>query len=242
MEQWLIGAVVGVIAVYLAFKILSFLMVFPALMLERRFIRFLSPATAEERTLVSDYMEEARPLAMARGFRFINTYKPDKGPWRNILVDLWRSDDGRVLALVGTGYMVGAEYSRTAFYSILNDGTRLSTADNFDEGDPLGVENTMIRPGLGFDELYTVHRARLEAAHAAVEDLSEGDPMAVLEEAERRHVQRLVGEGLAKYRDLTENCWSYTFRGACEVYYRANPEQIQEYKDHEKARLNHMTD
>ncbi len=242
MEQWLIGAVVGVISVYLAFKILAFLMVFPALLLEKRFIRFLSPASAEERSLISDYMEEVRPLAMAKGFRFINTYKPDKGPWRNILVDLWLSEDRRVLALVGTGYVIGAEYSRTAFYSILDNGTRMTTADNFDEGDPLGVENSLIRPGLAFDELYSLHVKRLDAATEGAEFFSEADPMAVLEEAERRHVQRLVDQGLAKYRDLTENCWSYTFRGACEVYYRANPEQIREYKDYEKTRLNHMAD
>lgn len=242
MVHWIIGVSVAVVALYLAIRVLSFLLVFPSLLWEKRFIRFLAPATADERSLISDYMEEARPLALARGFKFVNTYKPDRGPWRAVLLDLWLSEDARTAVIVGTGYMFGSEYKRTAFYSILSDGRRLVTSDNFDEGDPLQLIDNLIRPDLGFDGLYETHLGRLNKARQGVERFSGTDPMGTLEEAERRYVRRLVDAGLARFRDLTKNCWSYTFRGACDVYYKANPEQLAEFKAGEKARLDQMTE
>jgi hypothetical protein len=238
MEFWyLAAALIGAALVYVTVKLSGLGLLFGALLWEKRFIRYLAPADAEERAEVDDYIDEARPVALAEGFEFINTLKPQRGPWREMFMDLWSSDDRRIMGVVCAGRIFGVPFERTAFYSVLTNGTRLTTADGFDEGDPAGTKGTIVSPESSFRELLEVHRRRIVGGNRQPVAFGGSDPLGALEDLERSHVQHLVDGGFARYRDLTHNCWSYTLRGAWAICFRAHPAELRELRATETPTL-----
>jgi hypothetical protein len=57
------------------------------------------------------------------------------------------------------------------------------------------------------------------------------DPVSAIEDLERFYVQRLVEDGLARYRNQRRTAWSYTLRGGYEIYYLAKPKIIRAPRD-----------
>jgi len=238
MELWYATALVaGVAMVYAAAKVSGVALLFATLLCEKRYIHYLIAASADDRADVDDYIDEARPIAFAARFQFINTFKPQRGPWRDVLVDVWSAEDHKTLAAVAAGRMMGVPLERTVFYSVLEDGTRLTTSDDFDEGDPAGSKGPLVRPDATFRELLQTHRDRLDRAATPAVEFGGADPLGALEDLERLHVQELVHAGFARFRDLTHNCWSYTFRGAWEICFRTHPAEVRAGRASERAKL-----
>ncbi len=143
-------------------------------------------------------------------------------------MDLWRAADRETLALVSSERTRWRTRHCTVFVSVLESGARIATSDNFNEGDPLGLKGELIRRGLNFRDLYALHRRRVLRSGHAPETIGHSNPLSVIEDLERARVQDLTGAGLARYRDEAQISWSYTPRGACDIYYRARPRQVRE--------------
>lgn len=195
-----------------------------------RFFRRLVAVSRKGRDDVAEYHEVSRPIALALGYEFVETFRAYRGSGRHLRLDLWRSREGDTLAMVGVSRFLWWDYARTALVSVLDDGTRITTTDNFDEGDPRGVKGELVRPGAGFRDLHAAHRARIRASGAQAESIGFSDPLGAIEDLERQRVQALAGAGITRFHGETENAWSYTWRGAFEVYYRARPRQVRVWR------------
>lgn len=195
-----------------------------------RFFRHLVAVSRRGRHDVTEYQEATRPVAFALGYEFVDTYRAYRGSGRHLRLDLWRGRDSDTLAMVGVSRVLWWDYSRTALVSVLEDGTRLTTTDNFDEGDPRGVKGETVQPGAGFRELHARHRERIRASAAQPELIGFADPLSVIEDMERLRVQTLADAGIARFRGETQHAWSYTWRGAFEVYYLARPRQVRRWR------------
>lgn len=195
-----------------------------------RFFRHLVGVSRRGRHEVTEYQEETRPIALALGYEFVDTYRAYRGSGRHLRLDLWRGRDNDTLAMVGVSRVLWWDYSRTVLVSVLEDGTRLTTTDNFDEGDPRGVKGEAVHPSAGFRELHARHRERIRASAARPEPIGFANPLSVIEDLERQRVQALADAGIARFRGETQHAWSYTWRGAFEVYYLARPRQVRMWR------------
>jgi len=195
-----------------------------------RYFRHLVAVSRNGRDDVTAYHEVSRPIALALGYEFVDTFRAYRGSGRHLRLDLWRGRDGDTLAMVGVSHFLWWHYPRTVLVSVLVDGRRVTTTDNFDEGDPRGVKGEAVRPGAGFRELHTRHRELIRASAARPEAIGFSNPLSVIEDLERQRVQALADAGIARFRGETENAWSYTWRGAFEVYYRARPRQVRVWR------------
>ncbi len=195
-----------------------------------RFFRHLVAVSRNRRDDVTAYHEVSRPIALALGYEFVDTFRAYRGSGRHLRLDLWRGRERDTLAMVGVSKFLWWHYPRTMLVSVLADGTRVTTTDNFDEGDPRGVKGEAVRPGAGFRELHTRHRARIRTNAVQPETIGVANPLSVIEDMERQRVQALADAGIARFRGETENAWSYTWRGAFEVYYLARPRQVRMWR------------
>jgi hypothetical protein len=225
---WLVTPLAAIAAAVLSFRMLLPIAALAALTLVKRYFRFLIPVPDAERAEAGEYLTEARALALGDGFEFVNTYRPFRGPRVHRLVDVWRADDLKTIALVSEG---AASRNETILVSALEDGRRLTTTDNSHAGDPRGFGGVLARPGATFRELCRTHRARVSAHQAEPVSMGGSDPVAVIEDLDRSLVQRLVESGLARYRNERQTSWSYTLRGGYEVYYLARPKIVRTAPD-----------
>jgi len=177
----------------------------------------------------SAYQDGIRPHAFALGFEFVRPYRAYSQSKRRLRAELWRAQDRETLAVLSSERIGWRRCHRTDFISVLENGERITTSDNFDEGDPLALKGELIRRELDFRDLYRLHRRRLGQSGHAAETLGQSDPLSVVVDLERARVQQLAAAGLSRYRDDAQISWSYTLRGACDVYYRARPRQVREH-------------
>lgn len=233
--SWLILPAAAMSACALAWKIARIAATLRGLVRERRYFRHLIALQDRNHDEPSDYQDAARPVALALGFEYVDSYRAYHRSKRRLRLDLWRAADRETLALVSAERILWWTRHRTVFVSVLNDGARIATSDNFDEGDPLGLKGELIRRSLGFRDLYTLHCRRVQQGGRTAETIGQTNPLSVVEDLERSRVQQLAGAGLARYRGETQISWSYTLRGACDVYYRARPRQVREYSVHHAA-------
>ncbi len=236
-HSWMLGAVAAIAALAIAVNSARFLLVLHGLARTPRYFRALTEIRADFRDDVDDYLETARPVALALGFEYMNTYRAKRRSGRHLRLDLWRAPRRDTLAAVSTSRFLFWDYRRTILVSVLDDGSRITTSDNYGEGDPLGLHGEVVRPGSGFRELHVVHLRRVRQSKCAAEIIGGVAPLAALEDLARAHVQQLADAGLARYHGETQRAWSYTLRGACNVYFRARPRQLSEVRAHRAAQV-----
>jgi hypothetical protein len=82
-----------------------------------------------------------------------------------------------------------------------------------------------------FGPLYRRHQARIEALGREIKNFGFDNVLPALEELERVRVEKLVARGWARYRNGNSNIWSYTFRGAAEVYFKERLRFIEDHKE-----------
>lgn len=225
--KYLILAVVIVAAAILGFQILTFFFIFSILLFDKQYIRDLVEAEPFDKDELGEYINETEEAASWYRFDFSGSYVPDKGLWRNLVVRLWISSDTHTLAFIGSGTMLRIPYYRTSLYSRLQSGQRITTGDNFDEGDLLEIRGMRVFPGIDFDGLYTEHQARLKGHGDRLDAFDSARALETIEAMEKERVLRLVEKGFARFRDLRQNAWSYTFKGARDVYFSARLKQDQ---------------
>ena len=119
----------------------------------------------------------------------------------------------------------------TAFYSAAPDGKRLTTQDNFDEGDLMRLRGTEVFLDEELGPLYRRHQSRIEMLGREANTFIFEKVLAALEDLERVRVEKLVSRGWARYRNDDPNIWSYTFRGAAEVYFKERLRFMQDHKE-----------
>jgi len=193
----------------------------------KRYFRHLVPASREFGDDIGEYASEARVLAMATGFEFVDVYRPFRGPWIGRRVDVWRAADRKTIALISEGADDASLVNETILFSALEDNRHLTTTDNERAGDPRGLRGLLARPDATFRELYRTHRARMKALGATPVIMGDADPVAAIEDLDRHHVSQLVDAGLARYRNERQTSWSYTLRGGYELYYLARPKIVR---------------
>lgn len=224
------GQLIGLLALATCGLALRPALALSALARTPRYFRHLVGVSRRGRHEVTEYQEEARPIALALGYEFVDTYRAYRGSGRHLRMDLWRARDADTLAMVGVSRVLWWDYSRTVLVSVLDDGTRVTTTDNFDEGDPRGAKGETVHPGAGYRELHARHWERIRASAAQPEPIGFANPLSVIEDLERQRVQVLVDAGMARFRGETQHAWSYTWRGAFEVYYLARPRQVRMWR------------
>lgn len=207
--------VVGGLALTLAQAVASF----HSTWRRRRFFRHLVALTPGEPDTPSRYQENAAPFAMAAGFEFIGAYRASGRTRRRMRAELWRATNHQTLALISSERLRWARRHRTELISVLDNGQLITTTDEGGDGDPLFLRGETVSPAAGFRDLAAQHEVRLRNAGWHLESFGSIDPAGVLEDLERARVDTLVARGLAFHRDPAQTAWSYTFRGACAVYY-----------------------
>lgn len=230
IETFLLLVIVA-IGLVLTYQIGIFLLAYPSSVLERQYIQYLEPVNRERAQEVPEFLEERREIAMAMGFEYINTYRSTVGRARDLVIDLWLSRDGMTVGMVGECHIWRIPYARTAFYSAFDDGTRLTTQDNFDEGDPLRIRGTEVFYEDGFAQLFRKHEQRIEDHADTPITFSGAKALVSIEDLERTRVDQLVERGWARYRDMEHNAWSYTLSGANEIYFHERSRYIREHKE-----------
>jgi hypothetical protein len=224
---WLARLIAAAAGILVLAKVVLPLASMGAHMLVRRYFRFLVPASHASRDEIGEYAAEARVLALAERFEFVDVYRPFRGPWLGRRVEIWRAEDFRTIALVSESPAEIPTLNETIFYSALDNGKRLTTTDNVRVSDPRGLRGVLARPGATFRELYRTHLARMRSHNAGSVVMGKSDPVAAIEDLDREHVQKLVDAGLARYRNDRQTAWSYTLRGGYEVYYLARPKIVR---------------
>jgi hypothetical protein len=210
-------------ALILCIKLAAFAGAVWGLLHSRRYFRHLAPVSSDGRYDVSAYIECARSVALGLGLEYVNTYRSYRHGGRQTHLDLWRARDSDVLVIVSSRRSWLVHHPRTAFISVLDDGSRVTTSDNGDDGDPRGLTGEVVRPGSSFRELHDLHRRRVRESGRPAERIGWADPLGVIEDLTRSHVQQLADAGLARYRGESQSAWSYSLRGVCEIMYRARP-------------------
>jgi len=196
---------------------------------DRRYFRQLIAIRGRDHGDSSTYQDEMRPMTLALGFEYVDAYRAYYRSKRRLRAELWRATDRETLAIVSSERVRWWTRHRTDFVSVLDNGECITTSDNFDEGDPLGLKGELVRRDLNFRDLYALHRRRILHGGHAAETIGQTNPLSVLEDLERSRVQHLAAAGLARYHGDTQISWSYTLRGAYDVYYRARPRQVREH-------------
>jgi hypothetical protein len=235
LYSWLILPVAAVSGCILFGQIAHVASTLHGLAADRRYFRHLVAVRNRAHDDTSNNRDTTRMTALALGFDYVDAYRTYRRSRRHLRIDLWRAPDRSTLALTSSARALWGTRYRTAFVSVLDDGTRITTSDSFDEGDPLGLKGELIRHGLSFRELYIVHRKRIAQSRRDADVIGSTNPLSVIEDLDRSRVQQLADAGLARYRDEVQISWSYTLRGACDVYYRARPRQLREYHAYRAA-------
>ncbi len=233
--SWLLLPVAAVSGCILVGQIVHVASTLHGLAADRRYFRHLVAMRDHAHDETNTYRDTTRVTALALGFDYVDAYRTYRRSRRHLRIDLWRAPDRSTLVLISSVRVLWRTRYRTAFVSVLDDGTRITTSDNFDEGDPLGLKGELIRRGLSFRELYIVHRRRIAQSRRDADVIGRTNPLSVIEDLERSRVHQLADAGLARYRDEVQISWSYTLRGACDVYYRARPRQLREYHAYRAA-------
>ncbi len=224
---WAVASLAAIAIIFFFVKVVLPVASVGAHMVVRRYFRFLVPAGRTYRQEVGEYAAEARVLALAERFEFVDVYRPFRGPWLGRRVEIWRAEDFRTIALVSESPTEVPTLNETVLYSALENGKRLTTTDNERVGDPRGWRGVLARPDATFRELYRTHLARMRSLGAESVTMGDTDPVAAIEDLEREHVQKLVDAGLARYRNERQTSWSYTLRGGYEMYYLARPKIVR---------------
>ncbi len=111
-------------------------------------------------------------------------------------------------------------HSRTHRYALttrLQSGRRIRTVDVSGVADLSGIEDTQMLPRVPFDVVLYYHQQRVAAAGEPVVAF-DPDTLAAEELAsQRERAARMVGMGLARYRDPGQQVWSYSLRGALQI-------------------------
>jgi hypothetical protein len=225
--SWVAALTAVVAALLLLAKVFLPIISVGAHALVRRYFRFLVPAAGSYRSEIGEYAAEARVLALAERFEFVDIYRPFRGPWLGRRVEVWRAQDFKTIALVSESSSEIRSLNETIFYSALDNGGRLTTTDNERAGDPRGLRGILARPGATFRELYRTHLARIRSHGSDPVTMGGSDPVSAIEDMEREHVRKLVNAGLARYRNERQTSWSYTLRGGYELYYLARPKIVR---------------
>ena len=224
-------AVIVVVGLALSYYGLTFLISFPALIRERQYIRSLEPVSPDVGETAPEFLQERRDIALSMGFRFVNTYRAMANRAHDLMIDLWLSHDCTIIGMVRFRHVFRIPYGLTAFYSAAPDGARLTTQDNFDEGDLMRLRGTEVFLDEEFGPLFRRHQSRIEQLGRGTRKFVFENVLSALEELERVRVETLVSRGWARYRNNDRNVWSYTFRGAAEVYFKERLRFIQDHKD-----------
>ncbi len=168
------------------------------------------------------YAYEAAAAAAAEQFTWLGTFADGKGKLYRLRYDFFRSPEGDVLAVVGTGTLASVPMQTTWLHTLLADGRCLVTVDhqNGGETDLAGLAEEALIANRGFTGQAAAHRARIAAADQPVTRFSDADPLASFRAYRQKRIERLAALGYAAFLDPQQAAWRYSLKGAVTLAFR----------------------
>lgn len=234
MLQIVLFVALGLLLLYVALRVIMFLVAFFTLYSEPRYAYFLEPIDEAEAPPRSDYGNAMTAAAAEAGFTPCGTYIIDADVDSGARAELWLSPDRTVAAMIEAGPIDRLPYRRTNVYTQFEDGSRVTSTDTPDEGDLLGVRGWRVLLDADFEHLLDFHRQRMQAAPATPRVF---DPAVLLKQIEHlahERADKLRAARLIRYRDEEGRAWNYTLRGAFRVYFSARLQELNDLKEQER--------
>ena len=199
-----------VICVVAGLVVAWFALLFFAALLEKRHLYELRPIGEGGAIQPMPYVKAMTCAAAAAGFAHAGDYRHVKYA---LLVSLWRSADGRTVAQISGGTVVGMSTKRTALLSRLASGKLLMTTDEISLPDLTGLYAKQLVLNGSFPELLAAHGQWL--AQAGDEVIPHSRPPAdELLAMETEDVSRQEAFGYSRFVDRTAGTYRHTVRGA----------------------------
>ncbi|MHC4543762.1 MAG: class I SAM-dependent methyltransferase [Planctomycetota bacterium] len=203
---------------------------------ERRYIRHFKPADEKKLPTPSFYTREMNEKAAKLGFHNCGWYAQDIGKLYRCTATIWISPDNLTLLVVGGGKLAGINYMQTWLYSKPVEGAVLVTSDQIGEVDSTGFLDKEFLFNADLEELWELHKSRLQFLAGKVEKFDRTDVLAEYEELVRIYVNVHVEHGLARWLDKKKEQWRYTLKGAIQSYI-CNRTEMRKAKKQEKRLL-----
>lgn len=200
---------IGVLTVIALFFALAFLSAY----FEKRSVLGLVPAGAGAPSERSGAAAAFIAQAENQDFKHIGYFIEPSG-WKRDYVSLLLSSDELVLAIIVHG--IGARFSLS---SMLSNGPWLITMRSPGEADLSGLSIEAYRPGM-FSELLAFHHRRLAETQTAAITFDPQRVVLDMVEHQRARAQRLVADGLARWRNDEQSAWSYRLGGSLRISMR----------------------
>lgn len=213
---------------------------------ERRPLRFLKPAQAddpEHARLTPAAAEPARPpeaefnpyaspkavdyataqnlAAATLGFTPHGLFVHVKGGKYNVHAALWNAPDRRTLAAVMWGTIFGINASKTLLYSRTSDGKIVLTADKLPGNDTPGLYEIVVLQNAPFDTLVHRHESRLTAGGRSAVPFEGRDALADYEAILRDRHQFLIDRNEEYLVEPDRDAVRSTLKGACVAFLRS---------------------
>jgi hypothetical protein len=242
-----IGSVLGIIIVvaFGLYVLLGFVIFFTHL-IEKRPVRYLKPAEADDpeharlsyeaaakmATLTDDDNPYASPGAIdyatvqnaglaALGYTSHGLFVSKKGGTYNYHTALWMSPDRRTLAVVVWGTLAKIKIDKTRLYTQLADGTCLITCDKIPGIDTPGFYELHVLQNCTLDQLVARHDHWVAASGKGAVPFDGPDGLANYESILVRREEFLVNRKDDYYLDPEKSVVRSTVKGAAKAYLRS---------------------
>jgi hypothetical protein len=198
-----------------AFVAFCFSAILITAILEKHLIRQYQPSLPEEVCPRSAYFLAMNEAASKSGLRHCGDFMQFRGSsLYKCCLSLWLSPDQSFLVLVGGGKLAKIDHKRTIFLSVTNDGKEIVTVDDFGLVDLSKLREIDVVYNADLNELNVRHSQRLLAQGTPLKTFSPASCLDQYEDLGRVRAEKMVSLGLAKFLDLSESTWRYTFKGA----------------------------
>jgi hypothetical protein len=160
-----------------------------------------------------DYASLRNSAAQGLGYAGQGLFTRMQGPPQKYYAALWLSSCRRVLAAVRWGTIGGLKANKTVLYSALENGRYIVTADGFTGAETPGLYDDSVLPDVDFDALVHRHEERLVESRQPVRQLH-NEGLAEYEAILERRARFLVEQGDAYFVDGEESAIRSTLKGA----------------------------
>lgn len=202
---WLI---VSVAFVFMVFVVVGSL-------LEVQLLHPLKPSKEPGLKQQNPYTRRMNEMARKLGFRECEWFVDRRRSFLyGATVTMWLSPDALTLACVFGGKMMGLKVKQTLLISKPVSGVMLMTTDIIADPDISGLTDQRELLRSGMDELYELHKKRLEECEGKLQVFKKVSLLEEFENFQRRRVEVLVDHGLAKWTGRRYKKWRYSIIGA----------------------------
>ena len=197
------------------FIVFCFFVILVTAVFEKYYIRQFVPGMPEEVCPPSGYFLAMNEAAAKLGFRHCGDYIQSGGSsLYKCCLSLWLSPDELSLIVVGGGKLAKINYKRTFFLSVADGGQEIITVDDFGLSDLSKLREIDVVFNADLNELKVRHSQRLAMPGVSTRKFSPSRCLEQYEDLAKVRAENFVSLGLAKFLDLPESMWRYTFKGA----------------------------